>query len=137
MDKNVIRLTESDLKNIIKETVEQIVMESSEQNLEEGFWGDKWNQAKSAAKTLTQKGDVSLGNRVKNATSNWKTQGELNDINNLATALSNFVEAGKLNPNMTIAQLIGGKMNGNKFGRMSAMAANRKSQIAKKGGSAY
>lgn len=55
MDKNVIRLTESDLKNIIKETVEQIVMESSEQNLEEGFWGDKWNQAKSAAKTLTKK----------------------------------------------------------------------------------
>ena len=61
----------------------------------------------------------------------------MNNINNLAAQLSNFVEAGQLNPNMTIAQLIGGKMNGNKFGRMSGMAANRKSQIAKRGGSAY
>lgn len=135
--KKVIRLTESDIHNIVKETVETIIKENCEQNLEEGFWGDKWNQAKSAANTLTQKGDVSLGKRFKNAASNWKTQGELNDINNLSQALSNFVEAGQLNPNMTIAQLIGGKMNGNKFGRMSGMAANRKSQIAKKGGSAY
>jgi hypothetical protein len=137
MSKNIIKLTESDIKNIIKEAVEQVIAEGCEQNLEEGFWGDKWNQTKSAAKTLTQKGDVSLQNRFKNAKSNWKTQGELNDINNLAQALYNFVEAGQLNPNMTIAQLLGGKLNGNKFGRMSSMAANRKSQISKKGGASY
>ena len=39
--KKVIRLTESDIHNIVKETVETIIKESCEQNLEEGFWGDK------------------------------------------------------------------------------------------------
>lgn len=135
MEKKTIRLTESDLRALIKEAVENAIQESDE--LEEGWFGDKWNQAKAAGNTLMQKGDVSLKNRFKNAGKNWASQGELNNINNLASQLSAFVEAGQLNPNMTIAQLIGGKMNNNKFGRMSAMSANRKSQIAKRGGSAY
>ena len=33
-----------------------------------------------------------------------------------------------------IAQLVGGKYNDNKFGRMSGMIANRKSQISRRGG---
>ena len=35
---------------------------------------------------------------------------------------------------MTIAQLVGGKYNGNKFGRMSGMIGNRQSQISRRGG---
>lgn len=135
MEKKSIRLTESELHSLIKEAVESVIKESDE--LEEGWFGDKWNQAKSAGKTMFQKGDLNLKDRFKNASKNWNTQGELNNINNLASQLSAFVEAGQLNPNMTIAQLIGGKMNNNKFGRMSGMAANRKSQINKRGGSAY
>ena len=135
MEKKSIRLTESELQSIIREAVESVIKESDE--LEEGWFGDKWNQAKSASKTMFQKGDLNLKDRFKNAGKNWNTQGELNNINNLASQLSAFVEAGQLNPNMTIAQLIGGKMNNNKFGRMSGMAANRKSQINKRGGSAY
>lgn len=135
MEKKTIRLTESDLRALIREAVENAIQESDE--LEEGWFGDKWNQAKAAGNTLMQKGDVSLKDRFQKAGKNWASQGELNNINNLASQLSAFVEAGQIDPNMTIAQLIGGKMNNNKFGRMSAMSANRRSQIAKRGGSAY
>lgn len=135
MNKKTIRLTESDLHNLIMEAVEEVMNETDE--LEEGWLGDKWNQAKSAATTFGQSGDMGIKNRFQTAKSNWKTQGELNNINKLKQSLSDFVDAGQLNPNMTIAQLIGGKYNNNKFGRMSGMAANRRSQIAKRGGSYY
>lgn len=136
MNKKTIRLTEADLRNLVMEAVEQVVMET-EDELEEGWLGDKWNQVKSAATTFGQSGDVGLKNRFKTAKANWKSQGELNDINNLIQSLSEFVDAGELDPNMTIAQLIGGKYNGNKFGRMTGMSANRRSQITKRGGSHY
>lgn len=136
MNKKTIRLTEADLHNLIMEAVEQVVMET-EDELEEGWLGDKWNQVKSAATTFGQSGDVGLKNRFKTAKANWKSQGELNDINNLIQSLSEFVDAGELDPSMTIAQLIGGKYNGNKFGRMTGMSANRRSQITKRGGSHY
>lgn len=136
MNKKTIRLTEADLHNLVMEAVEKVVMET-EDELEEGWLGDKWNQVKSAATTFGQSGDVGLKNRFKTAKANWKSQGELNNINNLIQSLSEFVDAGELNPNMTIAQLIGGKYNGNKFGRMTGMSANRRSQITKRGGSHY
>jgi hypothetical protein len=136
MNKKTIRLTEADLHNLVMEAVEQVVMET-EDELEEGWLGDKWNQAKSAATTFGQSGEVGLKDRFKTAQANWKSQGELNNINNLIQSLSAFVDAGKLNPNMTIAQLIGGKYNGNKFGRMTGMSANLRSQISKRGGSHY
>ena len=135
MDKKVIKLTESDLHNIIKEAVEQVMLENVEE-LEEGWFGDKWNQTKTAAKTFTQNSSqpMSMKDRFNKAKANWNTQGELNNINKLINSLSEFVDAGQLNPQMTIAQLIGGKYNNNKFGRMSSMVANRKSQISKRGG---
>lgn len=37
MEKNIIRLTEQDLHNLIKESVEQVLLENSEQELDEGF----------------------------------------------------------------------------------------------------
>ena len=55
-------------------------------------------------------------------------------MNNLKQQLEQFIDSGQLNPQMTIAQLVGGKYNDNKFGRMSGMIANRKSQISKRGG---
>ena len=50
---NKIKLTEKELNQIIKESVNLIIKENQE--LEEGWLGDKWNQTKTAAKTLTQK----------------------------------------------------------------------------------
>lgn len=134
MNKKTIRLTEADLHNLVMEAVEQVIMENEE--LEEGWLGDKWNQVKSAGRTMFDR-EGSLKDKFQGAKANWKSQGELNDINNLKQALSDFVDAGQLSPNMTIAQLIGGKYNGNKFGRMTAMAANRKGQINRRGGTAY
>lgn len=135
MNKNTIKLTETDLHNLIMEAVEQVMKESNE--IEEGWIGDKWNQVKSAATTAAQNNGGNIKDRYTAAKANWKTQGELNNINNLKQMLSDFIDAGQINPNMTIAQLIGGKYNGNKFGRMTSMAANRRSQIAKRGGSHY
>ena len=131
-----VTLNEDALNKLIAESINRVIKESIENGeLDEGWLGDKWKQAKTGFNTLTQKSDgMNVGDRFKKAKQNWTSQGELNDIQNLSAQLSKFVEAGQLNPNMTIAQLIGGKMNGNKFGRMSGMAANRKSQIAKRGG---
>lgn len=132
-----IVLKEEELMTLVNESVKRVINEAIQNGeLDEGWFGDKWNQIKTGANTLAQGGDMSLKDRFGAAKKNWNSQGELNNINNLSTQLSKFVEAGQLNPNMTIAQLIGGKINGNKFGRMSAMAANRKSQISKRGGQA-
>lgn len=132
-----VTLNEEALNKLIAESINRVIKESIENGeLDEGWLGDKWSQMKTGANTLAQSGDMSLKDRFGAAKKNWTSQGELNNINNLSAQLRKFVEAGQLNPNMTIAQLIGGKMNGNKFGRMSAMAANRKSQISKRGGQA-
>ena len=132
-----VQINENELKQIVSESVKRIINEAFQTGeLDEGWFGDKWNQIKTGANTLTQTGDMGIKDRFSAAKKNWTSQGELNDINNLSAQLSKFVEAGQLNPNMTIAQLIGGKINGNKFGRMSGMAANRKSQISKRGGQA-
>ena len=45
---NRIRLTESDLHRIIEESVQNVLEEQMYEELEEGWFGDKWNQAKSA-----------------------------------------------------------------------------------------
>lgn len=133
-----IRITESDLHQIIKESVQSILNEQMNEELEENWFGDKWKQTKSAFSTATQNNrDLGLKDRFTKAKQNWNSQGELNNLNNLAQQLSQFVDAGQLNPQMTIAQLIGGKYNGGRFGRMSGMAANRKGQISRRGGSSY
>ena len=61
---------------------------------------------------------------------------KLNNLSNLRQQLEQYVEAGQLNPQMTIAQLVGGKLNNNKFGNLSAKMANRQGQISRRGGTA-
>lgn len=130
-----IKLTESQLQDIICESVYKIL---NEQEMEEGWIGDKWNQAKSAFNTASHvQNGMSMKDKFSAVKKNWDTQGELNNLNNLIKLLSQFVDSGQLNPQMTIAQLIGDKYNNGKFGRMSAMTANRKAQIARRGGIAY
>ena len=54
-----------------------------------------------------------------------------------AKEASKFVDNGEIDPQTTIAQLIGGKYNHGRFGRMTGKAANRRNQIARLGGTAY
>jgi hypothetical protein len=132
--KRQIRLTEAQLHRVISESVQNILNEE----LEESWLGDKWNQTKSAVGTAFQgNGDMGMTDRINGFKKNWNTQGELNGLKNLSRQLSQFVDDGQLDPQMTIAQLIGGKYNNNKFGRMSGMAANRMGQISRRGGTFY
>ena len=48
MNKKLIRLTESELHRIIEESATNILTENE---MEEGWLGDKWNQTKSAVGT--------------------------------------------------------------------------------------
>ena len=48
-----------------------------------------------------------------------------------------MLDAHQTNPQTTVAQLVGGKYNNNRFGTMTGMAANRRKKKKKRGGSAY
>ena len=134
MDKKPIRLTEQDLHFLVENTVQAYLTENG---MDEGWLGDKWNQTKTAANTMFQgnKG-AGLKQKFNNAKQNWNTQGQLNGLNNLKQQLEQFIDSGQLNPQMTIAQLVGGKLNNNKFGNLSAKMANRQGQISRRGGTA-
>lgn len=134
MNKKVIKLTESDLHRLIMESVEAAL---NENEMEEGWLGDKWNQAKSAVGTAFGKGGGDFNQRFQNAKKNWNTQGDLNGINNLRQQLTQLLDARQISPETTVGQLVGGKYNNNKFGTMTGMAANRRGQISRRGGTAY
>ena len=122
-----IRLTESELHYIVNEAVNTILQEQ----MDEGVW----NNLKTGAKTFfgdSTKGETGLKgvqNRWKNAKANYKTQGELDDMSGLIQQLSQLLDARKISPQTTVAQLVGGKYNSNKFGTMSGMMNNRKAQL--------
>lgn len=133
--KTRIRLTESQLNDIIRESVYNVL---NEEDMEEGWLSNKFKQGKQALKTAFQDGDeMSIRDRWNNAKKNWSNQGELNNINDLIQSISEFVDNGEIDPQTTIAQLIGGKYNHGRFGRMTGKAANRRNQIARLGGTAY
>ena len=134
MNKKVIKLTESDLHRLIMESVEAAL---NENEMEEGWLGDKWNQTKSAVGTAFGKGGGDFSQRFQNAKKNWNTQGNLNGINNLRQQLTQLLDARQISPETTVGQLVGGKYNNNKFGTMTGMAANRRGQISRRGGTAY
>ena len=130
-----IRLTESQLNDIIRESVYNVL---NEEDMEEGWLSNKYKQGKQALKTAFQNSDeMSIRDRWNNAKKNWNNQGELNNLNDLIQSISEFVDNGEIDPQTTIAQLIGGKYNHGRFGRMTGKAANRRNQIARLGGTAY
>lgn len=133
--KTRIRLTESQLNDLIRESVYNVL---NEEDMEEGWLSNKFKQGKQALKTAFQDGDeMSIRDRWNNAKKNWSNQGELNNLNDLIQSISEFVDNGEIDPQTTIAQLIGGKYNHGRFGRMTGKAANRRNQIARLGGTAY
>lgn len=133
--KTRIRLTESQLNDLIRESVYNVL---NEEDMEEGWLNNKFKQGKQALKTAFQNSDeMSIRDRWNNARRNWSNQGELNNLNDLIQSISEFVDNGEIDPQTTIAQLIGGKYNHGRFGRMTGKAANRRNQIARLGGTAY
>ena len=133
--KTRIRLTESQLNDLIRESVYNVL---NEEDMEEGWLSNKFKQGKQALKTAFQDSDeMSIRDRWNNAKKNWSNQGELNNLNDLIQSISEFVDNGEIDPQTTIAQLIGGKYNHGRFGKMTGRAANRRNQIARLGGTAY
>ena len=133
--KTRIRLTESQLNDLIRESVYNVL---NEEDMEEGWLNNKSKQGKQALKTAFQNSDeMSIRDRWNNAKKNWSNQGELNNLNDLIQSISEFVDNGEIDPQTTIAQLIGGKYNNGRFGKMTGRAANRRNQIARLGGTAY
>lgn len=136
MENKVVRLTEQDINQIIKESVEKIINENMEQ---EGFW----DNVKAGAKGFMGKdingiqrggkgaGFSQLGRRYNAMKKNYQMKGQYDEIQKVADFLNKQVQNKKLDPNMTIAQLIGGAINGNKFGVLSGMANNRLSQSSR------
>ena len=131
-----IKLTEGDLHRIIRESINQVLTENE---MDENRLSDKWNQTKSAVKTFvnSRQENNSLSDRWTRAKKNWNSQGELNGFQNLREQLSQYLDAGQIDPQTTVVQLVGGKYNGNRFGKLTGQIANRRSQISNRGGSAY
>lgn len=125
--KKTIKLTESEFREMVYATVNEALEDEGLRNM--------WNGFKTGYKTFNSKDNSELGirDRFQRAKSNYKLQGQYDDMNSLVQQLSKFIDAGKIDPNTTIAQLIGGKYNGNKFGRMTGKMNNRMSQMAKNG----
>ncbi len=122
--RKTVRLTESEFRTMVEQTVNEALQD-------EGLW----NNIKTGAKTFvsnTNKGDGIKG-RFQNAKKNYKLQGEYDNMQNLIKQLSQFIDAGQIDPNTTIAQLVGGKYNNNKFGRMTGKMNNRMSQMRNNG----
>ena len=136
-------LTESQLRAIIAESISNVLKETEnidaemmEENVEDESWlGDKWNQARTAANTFTQRnGDMGIKDRFSAAKKNWNSQGELNGLKTLQDLLTQFLDNGQVSPQTTVAQLVGGKYNNNKFGTLTGKVGNRQAQIARRGG---
>jgi hypothetical protein len=128
MGKNTITITESELKNMIMEAVEDALV-NEEDNLEEGLLG----QFGDASKTFFSRDNAGKGlsGRFQAAKKNYATRGELDKLTALRDELKQFVADKELDPNMTIGQLIGGGYRNP--GRFASLIGNRKSQMTKRG----
>lgn len=125
-----IRLSESDLHRIVKETVTQIISENQE--LEEGWFGDKWNQTKSAVKAATANKGESLGTRFNRAKKNWNTMGNYNELNNVRTELINIVKKYNLDVNKPLKDIIGSEdENDNFYGALNQRKNSQKSVVSR------
>lgn len=136
MENKVVRLTEQDINHIIKESVEKIINENMEQEtiidkLTAGAYGLIGRDLNGKRRGKKGAGLSQLGRRYNAMKRNFHLKGEYDEIQKVADFLKKQVQDRKLNPNMTIAQLIGGAINGNKFGVLSGMANNRLSQSSR------
>lgn len=124
MEKQTINLNEEQLKQIVAESIVKIMNENSED--------ETWNQFKTGAKTFFSNKNGRKGglkDRWNSAVKNYATQGESDNLQTIIQGLSKLLDEKKISPDTTVAQLVGGKYNNNRFGTMTGMAANRQRQI--------
>ena len=119
-----IVLTESELYNIIAEQVNEALQDEG-----------RWNNLVTGTKTFFSKTNDGggLSGRLRNAQKNYRLQGEYDNFSSLIQALSKFIDDGEIDPQTTVAQLVGGKYNNNKFGKMTGKLNNRMSQMRHNG----
>lgn len=79
----------------------------------------------------SQNGGLNLGKRMNAAKVNYQMTKEGSKINDVIQFLEDMVDKKQLTPETTIADLIGGKLNNNKYGRLHAMRDNRTSRASK------
>ena len=79
----------------------------------------------------SQNGGLNLGKRWNAAKTNYQMTKESGQINDVIQFLENMVAKKQLSPQTTIADLIGGALNGNKYGRLHGMRDNRTSRASK------
>ena len=83
---------------MIRQSVnEAINQQIADGELEESWLGDKWNQAKTAYQTFTNRDEKdSLSDRWARTKKNWNFQGELNYFQSLRDQLSKYLDAGQI-----------------------------------------
>ena len=118
-----MKLTKRQLQQIIQESIEDAL--NNEEELDEGFF----NNMKTAGKTFFSGKGGSFGDRFQKAKQNYNTQNEYDNLSSLKTQLSDLLDKRMISPNTTVAQLVGGKYNNNRFGTITGMMGNRQKQM--------
>lgn len=127
MKKQMIRLTESELHQIIEESVKAIITE----NMEQEGWYDKMKAGAGAFfKSPQAAGGLNLGKRMEMAKKNFNSRGKFDDLRGLISQLQALVDAKKIDANVTVGELLGNKGVG---GKLRGMAINQASQMKSRG----
>lgn len=131
-----------DIEHINKLPIEEymeVIGELTETQYKEYLSKIPLNESKETTKAvlvnyLMEEDGENWSQRFDNMRKNFSGQKEIDDLRDIKEKLIKLIDARKINPNTTIAQLVGGKYNGNKFGTITGMEANRRAGIAKRGG---
>lgn len=137
--KNRIRLTESDLNRIVKESVRKVITENEE---DEGMWNQLKQGAKSffgnsqygkknpnnfrntvanrqdrgehTANALNGSTPMNLKGRWNAAKTGYQQQGNIDNANEITNTLKDLIGQGVITQDMTVKQVLG-KMTGNRL----------------------
>lgn len=119
--KQTIRLTESQIRSMIEESVKKMIAEGE---VDEAFWNQLKQGAKSAfgkgvgsekSMAMRQNGGFNVGKRWNAAKQGFKSQGQVDEIDRVAGYLQKLVDAGKVSPDQTVGQLLSMPGGSNKF----------------------
>lgn len=127
MKKNRIRLTESQLHDIIAEAALSYLRENDEEESLNGF-----KKAGSTFKNVFKaNGDKGFIGRTKkalgNAYDNYKTEGDIEVLRKLQSTLKQAVQLGQISTDQTVGQILGtpGNSLSSKIGRMRSTQTRR------------
>lgn len=125
--KQTIRLTESELRGMIEESVRQMIAEGE---MEEGFFGNLKAGVQSAfgrgqgseqakADRAGKRGGLNLGKRWNAAKEGYKQQGVIDNLDNIKKTLEDLIFKGKLDTNMTLGEFLSDNSQWRKYHQQS------------------